>query len=146
MTLGYSRKTTTLFIVAVLSLQLVLVSENLKPVKASSAKKIMALKTILSYLFLLKTKKPKIGIIPIPLPLPFPLKIEKPQEPVYIHKKKVQQPVYHNVPVHEPYPEYYPVEQEPSYVDGGYAEEGYGGGGGGGGYGGGEEGGYSGGY
>ena len=61
-------------------------------------------------------------------------------------------------PVPQAYPEYYPVEQAPSYVDGGYEEGGYGGdmggyGGGGGGDmggygggGGGDMGGYSGGY
>jgi hypothetical protein len=83
-----------------------------------------------------------LGILPIPLPLPFPLKIEKPEEPIVVHKKKVQYPVVHKVPVPEAYPEYYPVHQAPSYVDGGYQEESYGGGG----YGGGGDGGYSGGY
>jgi uncharacterized membrane protein YgcG len=145
----FSRRSTTLFIVAVLSLQLVLISEHLRPVKASDKKKKLALKTILSYLFLLKTKKPKFGILPIPLPLPIPLKIEKPEAPIVVNKKHTPYPIVHKVPVPEAYPEYYPVEQAPSYVDGGYAEGGgYGGGygGEGKGYGNGGGGGYGGGY
>lgn len=57
-----------------------------------------------------------------------------------IHKKKYPVPVTHNVPVHEPYPEPYPVVDAPSYADGGYGDGGYGGGDGG--YGGGYNGGY----
>lgn len=56
MTLGFSRRHTTLFVVAVLALQLVLLSDHLKPVKAQGATKIRAIKSVLAYLFLLKTK------------------------------------------------------------------------------------------
>lgn len=141
MTLGYSRRISTLLIVAILALQLVLISDNLKPVKGDK-KLLQKLKKIGALLFLLKSKKPKFGILPIPLPLPLPLKIEKPEHPVVVHKKHHTIPITHNIPVHEPYAEPYPVMEAPSYVDGGYSEGGYGGGG----YGGGGHGGYGGGY
>jgi len=145
MTLGYdSRRYKTLAIVALLSLQLVLISDLMRPVKALITNKAeaMAIKSILSFLFLLKSKKPKFGVIPIPLPIPIPLKIEKPEHPVVVNKKHHNVPVVHNVPVPETYPEYYPVEEAPSYVDGGYSmgggyDGGYGGDEYGGGYGGG---------
>lgn len=137
MTLGYSRRISTILIIAIIALQLVLISDNLKPVKASNKKMMQKLKKIGALLFLLKSKKPKFGILPIPLPLPLPLKIEKPEAPVVVHKKHHAIPVHHNIPIHEPYPQPYPVYEPPSYIDGGYGDGGYGGGYGGGGYGGG---------
>jgi len=147
MTLGYNRRTSTLLIVAIIALQMILINDHLKPVKADK-KLLQKLKKIGALLFLLKTKKPKFGILPIPLPLPVPLKIEKPEHPVVIHKKQQTYPVVHNVPVPEAYPEYYPVKQAPTHVDGGYSDGGYGGGYGGESYGGGGYGGggYGGGY
>ncbi|KAI2806480.1 hypothetical protein BLOT_008437 [Blomia tropicalis] len=85
-----NRRTSTLLIVAMMALQLVLISDNLKPVSGGKMKK---LKKIGALLLLLKTKKPKIGILPIPLPLPLPLKIEKPEQPIYIHKKSYPVPL-----------------------------------------------------
>lgn len=56
MTLGYSRRISTILIIAIIALQLVLISDNLKPVKASDKKILQKLKKIGALLFLLKSK------------------------------------------------------------------------------------------
>ena len=60
MTLGYSsrRRYMTLAIVAILSLELVLIQEHMKPVNALITNKAeaIAIKSILSFLYLLKSK------------------------------------------------------------------------------------------
>jgi hypothetical protein len=55
MTLGYSRRISTILIIAIIALQLVLISDNLKPVKADK-KLLQKLKKIGALLFLLKSK------------------------------------------------------------------------------------------
>lgn len=40
-----------------------------------------------------------------------------------MHKKPYPIPVHQTIPVHEPYPEPYPVVEAPTYVDGGYLHE-----------------------
>jgi hypothetical protein len=55
MTLGYSRRTSTILIIAIIALQLVLISDNLKPVKGDK-KLLKKLKKIGAVLFLLKSK------------------------------------------------------------------------------------------
>ncbi|CAG2106683.1 unnamed protein product [Medioppia subpectinata] len=131
MTLESRRRYLSLTIVAILSLELVLIGEHMLPVQGLNRREAIIIKTILSALFLLKSKKPKFGILPIPLPLPIPLRIEQKEPPVYINKKHHKVPIVHNIPVPETYPEYYPVEEAPQYVDGGYEDKEYGGYGGG---------------
>lgn len=135
-----NRRASALLIVGILALQLILISDQLRPSSASKLKK--KLRKIGTLLLLLKSKKPKFGLLPIPVPVPVPMKIEKPESPVIVHKKSYPVPVHHAVPVHEPYPEPYPVVEAPTYVDGGYLDSGYGGGDYGGGHGGGYDGGY----
>lgn len=55
MKIGYNRRASTLLVVAIIALQLVLISDNLKPVKADK-KLLQKLKKIGAVLFLLKSK------------------------------------------------------------------------------------------
>ena len=73
MALNYSRRVSALIFISIFLLQMVLINDQIKPVKASK-KILLKLKALGALLFLLKHKKPKFGILPVPLPLPIPLK------------------------------------------------------------------------
>lgn len=72
MALGYNRRCSALLFVAIFALNLVLISDYMKPA-AADRKLLLKLKKIGAILYLLKSKKPKVGLLPIPLPVPVPL-------------------------------------------------------------------------
>ncbi|CAG2105690.1 unnamed protein product [Medioppia subpectinata] len=86
MTLESRHRYLSLAIVAILSLELVFIGQHMMPVQGLN--KPLAFKSILSFLYLLKKKKPEIGFIAFPLPLPIPFKVNKHEELVVNNESK----------------------------------------------------------
>ncbi len=78
MVLSYNKRTSyAIFIITIVVLEMVLISERIKPANADLKKKklkklLKKLGPLISILQLLKSKK-KIKIVPLPIPLPIPL-------------------------------------------------------------------------